>query len=462
MSIGFEATLAQFVEKMHPAARSLGIMSGIGLAGIYLIVLSFCSVFFVVALLTAHQFQHAIRTAELKGEPVALWQIMDLRESWKTLQQGATNATKVFEVAQLELSAKSQALQKAREEAYKPESEVNILEIGLAGKLVALGVPAAAIEDVGKNSPFYLRAAAYRSLAEAPAAPAAGVQGELRDKMKKEFELNLSNYETAFSSLSASNARMSLLMNQVEEARNSAASLLDESVKARTEFSKLLMSVGEDAAKRQLVGNFLSQLNALDSSWLGVLGAFATMEPDLLTLLLVIAMGTLGGTLHLARLYIDGVKTSFGYFLYRPFLGAIAALVIFVVARTGIFVVAEPSSQNSGAPLSPFFISFVAIVSGLLAEQAIASIQGTGEKWFAGSLKDNTGRYAIRVSEEAMKQKRDKAQLQKYAEIDEEHLRALFDGGKKVPARVQKIASVWLRKPVRELFTELPPAAGTS
>jgi hypothetical protein len=458
--MGYETKLAQFVEKMQPAARSLGILSGIGLAGIYLIVLSFCSVFFVVALLTAHQFQHAIRTAELKGEPVALWQIMDLRESWKTLQQGTANASKVLEVAQLELSAKSQALQKAREEANKPESDVNTLEIGLTGKLAALGVPATAIEDVRKNSPFYLRAAAYRSLAESPAASVSDEQRQLRETVKKEFELILSNYETALSSLSTSDDRVSLLTNQVEEARKSVASLLDESVKARTEFSKLLSSVSEDAAKRQLVGNFLSQLNALDGPWLGVLGAFATMEPDLLTLLLVLAMGTLGGTLHLARLYIDGVKTSFGYFLYRPFLGAIAALVIFVVARTGIFVVAEPSSQNSGAPLSPFFISFVAIVSGLLAEQAIASIQGTGEKWFAGSLKDNTERYAVRVSEEALKQKKDKAQLQKYAEMDEEHLRSLFNGSKKVPAHIQKIASVWLRKPVRELFTELPPAAG--
>jgi type IV secretory pathway VirB6-like protein len=183
------------------------------------------------------------------------------------------------------------------------------------------------------------------------------------------------------------------------------------------------------------------------------------MEPDLLTLLLVLAMGTLGGTLHLARIFIDNTKASLGYFLYRPFLGAIAALVIFVVARTGIFVVAEPSSQNSGAPLSPFFISFVAIVSGLLAEQAIASIQGTGEKWFAGTLKDQTERYALRVSDEALKQKKDKAQLQKYAELDEDHLRALFDGSKKVPGHVQKVVSVWLRKPVRELFTELPPAA---
>ena len=72
-----------------------------------------------------------------------------------------------------------------------------------------------------------------------------------------------------------------------------------------------------------------------------------------------------------------------GYFL-RLGVGAMTALVIFIVAKAGVPVIADASRLGGDASINPYFVSFIAIISGLLSENAIANIQAQGARIFGG------------------------------------------------------------------------------
>jgi hypothetical protein len=63
--------------------------------------------------------------------------------------------------------------------------------------------------------------------------------------------------------------------------------------------------------------------------------------------------------------------------------GAITALVIFIVAKAGVPVIADASRVGGDAPINPYFVSFLAIISGLMSENAILSVQTQGARFFA-------------------------------------------------------------------------------
>lgn len=431
--------MATLNESQRTTMQTIGAWSGIGLAGCYLVALSAVCIIAVVALLTAHQFQHAIRTAELAGKPVALWQVIELRENWGVLQRQALDATQALTKAQDILTAKELDFQTLDLDNNKAYAEVPTKQLHVIAKLIELGVPASKAQDARyggiKSVPNFLELRKSLGTNGSPLDP-------LIEDVKKAL---LASAELDFT--------LGAAKRQLDDLRARILQLQQNATTSTAQFKKFLDDSPEPE-KRALVGNFISQLNAL--GW--PVGSFAVMEPDLLTLLLVLAMGTLGGTIHLARLYLDGTKDySAGYFLYRPFLGAIVALVIFIVARTGVFVIAEPSQQNNGALLSPFFISFVAIISGLLAEQAIGSLQSTGTKWFQGALEESSSRYALRVNEEIKKQKRSREDLKKLLNLSEADYAGWLDGSRPSPLRIQEIVAAWLGKPIRELFTDIPP-----
>jgi hypothetical protein len=423
--------------------------SGIGLAFAYLLALSIGSVCLVVCLLTAYQFQHGIRTAEIEGKSVQLWKVIELSERWSALRESNTSAAKGLEIAQGDLKEKQDTLRRTQDELGALEPQLTSLSFDLRTKLAELGVPSKKIEEDLSSVPFFGSGSVFADLENQ-------VPNANPDK-KKKFDESLKNFNETWALVNIAEAKKASANRQMENSKAVVDGLAKAANTVGSPFQQLLDSEVKDKTSQQMLGNFLSQLNTLHGSSFGILGMFATTEPDFLTLLLVLAMGTLGGTLHLSRLYIEGKATSVGYFLFRPFLGATAALVIFVVARTGVFVIAEPGNQAKGAPLSPFFISFVAIVSGLLAEQAIAKLQGLGSSWFQDSLVDTTDRYALRVADEAEAQNKTKEQFQKFASLSEVDADALFDGQKKVTAATQKLVSVWLAKPVRDLFTDMAP-----
>ena len=108
------------------------------------------------------------------------------------------------------------------------------------------------------------------------------------------------------------------------------------------------------------------------------------MPPDILTLALVILMGVLGSALQMTHALFrqNRIERPGAYFL-RLGVGAITALVIFIVAKAGVPVIADASRLGGDAPINPYFVSFLAIISGLMSENAIMMVQAQGAKFFA-------------------------------------------------------------------------------
>lgn len=222
-----------------------------------------------------------------------------------------------------------------------------------------------------------------------------------------------------------------------------------------------------------IVGDFISALKFFrnieenDDEIFGIVPDLSSLPPEVLTVILVLSMGALGGTIHLTRLYFDrrrdreatrlGIVKRVGYYVFRPFLGAITALSVYILAKAGVLIVSTPADTGSGAALSPFFVSFLGIVSGLLAEQALDTIQTAGRNWFSASPQGGPERWAHRVKEFLVT--KEKPALANALGTSGDILNGWVDEKVPVPEKEQAIIAAWLKKPPRDLFTDLPPAA---
>jgi len=150
---------------------------------------------------------------------------------------------------------------------------------------------------------------------------------------------------------------------------------------------------------------------------------------------------------------------------FKPFLGAITALAIFILFKAGVMVVSTNVGSSEDASLNPFFISFLGIISGLMANIALDTILKIGENWFRSSSTESKARWAVRlesvIEEQAKKYNNGdlnavKAELKDYADIPDETLSAWVKQSEPVPFHFQKLLAIFFRKHEWELFTDVP------
>lgn len=93
---------------------------------------------------------------------------------------------------------------------------------------------------------------------------------------------------------------------------------------------------------------------------------------------LVLSMGILGSLIFLTIEFINEPKLhlrqSFSMYFFRPALGMIIALAMYVMIKSGQSVI----PNNEERDLSPYFISFLGIISGMLADKAYQYLTITG------------------------------------------------------------------------------------
>lgn len=108
---------------------------------------------------------------------------------------------------------------------------------------------------------------------------------------------------------------------------------------------------------------------------------------DLLVLLLVMMMGAIGGVVRLLRDYGSSVHPSPSSkdYLFIPLIGTVVAIGGYVLAKTGLLLLSSTKEETS---LSPYMISLVGIVSGLLAKEVIETIAASGRKILQRSAPD--------------------------------------------------------------------------
>ncbi len=189
---------------------------------------------------------------------------------------------------------------------------------------------------------------------------------------------------------------------------------------------------------------------------------FATMPSQLLTLILTITMGTLGSLIYLTMdFFNDKENKSFSWYLFRPFLGMVTAVAIFILAKAGQLTISDTSAtQSLSENLNPFFISFLGIISGLLSEQATEKIRTAGISFFRSREdKFDQKRWAIGLSKAIQEQGKNTKELSQYLNTPEDVINSWVEEKKPVPSAAQLIISAWLSLPVRDLFSDLEPGA---
>jgi lambda repressor-like predicted transcriptional regulator len=256
----------------------------------------------------------------------------------------------------------------------------------------------------------------------------------------------LSSSRTATAQLEAIEQAIKDLSASIDSDNNSLNSLFDTIKK------------GLDPASREKIENALYELFFDRQVTTRISTGFITMEPDNLTLLLVVMMGVLGSSLQMTHAYCVRYQAiTMSAYLLRISLGAITALVMFIVAKAGVPVVTDASRLGGDAPINPYFVAFLAIVSGLLSESALANVQAQGER-LLGPGGAGPDRWARRdLTPELQAQGLSLAALASHLGVSERVATAMVEGEEKLDAQAQKVVALYLRADPRDLFTDMPP-----
>ncbi len=182
--------------------------------------------------------------------------------------------------------------------------------------------------------------------------------------------------------------------------------------------------------------------------------AFLVMPTQLLALMLTMSMGALGSVMHMTWEFLrHDSDRRMRWYLLLPFIGAISAIVVFVFLKAGQFTVMTGANADT---LNPFFLSFLGIVSGLLSDRAYTRVQGLGIS-FLGSSEEDQRRWGFGLKA-AMEQNGVKSfDLAPYLEVNEKDIEKWADEKERVPFNKQLIMSSFLKRPIRQLFTDLSP-----
>ena len=207
--------------------------------------------------------------------------------------------------------------------------------------------------------------------------------------------------------------------------------------------------------------NMVGEVNSL--RYLDILNIFelVTLQPEILTLMLVMVMGALGALIHVTQGYLkQETEESWAVFLFRPLLGVVSALAIYILARAGVLVVSDSGQSAGNAGLSPFFVSFLAIISGLLAESAISNIREAGKNFLKPVDTLETLRWSNGIAEEIEAQAPNKEleNLVTILGLPEREVDDIVNGRIPAPEHTQTAIAAWLDKQPRQLFTDLKPS----
>jgi lambda repressor-like predicted transcriptional regulator len=265
-------------------------------------------------------------------------------------------------------------------------------------------------------------------------------------KAYDDYMIALASSQSAAAQLQAAEEAIEGLSDSIDSDNSSVNSLFDTIKK------------GLDPASREKIENALYELYVNREFSTRLTLTFITMEPDNLTLLLVVMMGVLGSSLQMTHAYcVRNQAITLSAYLLRISLGAITALVMFIVAKAGVPVLTDASRLGGDAPINPYFVAFLAIVSGLLSESALANVQQQGER-LLGASAAGPDRWARRdLTPELAAQGLSLAALASHLGVSERVAAAMLAGEEKLDPEAQKLVAIYLRGDPRDLFTDIPP-----
>ncbi len=207
-------------------------------------------------------------------------------------------------------------------------------------------------------------------------------------------------------------------------------------------------------SENEVMGDYMTEFGGMQAFGFDKI---AKLPTELLILILTASMGTLGSLINLTRTFLsDEERQPFSWYALRPFLGMITAIAIFVLTKSGEGMISANSSTSDPTQgLNPFFLSFVAIISGLLSEHAYARIHDAGLSFFKVKPR-GTERWALLLQETMQKEKKNAKDLLPFVKVEPSLLDNWIKGKKPVPPDKQEIIAAWLNTPARLLFSDQP------
>lgn len=188
-----------------------------------------------------------------------------------------------------------------------------------------------------------------------------------------------------------------------------------------------------------------------------VFGSFITMPRQILVFIVTIAMGALGALMTVTWLFLRKEVGSPRMIFLLPLVGSMSAFVIFVVVKAGQITITAGTGDE---PLSPFFLSFVGIVSGLLSERAYTRIRDIGSRFL--SVDQEEPRWGIRLDEALKKSDLAAKELAEMISVNVKSMENIISGSAPASGAQQKLIAVALRSRPNELFTDIPPNTDTN
>jgi hypothetical protein len=401
-----------------------------------------------VVALAATLTQARVSSISVDGVPVSIWKLDGLRKEWAAIKRQQQQRADELAAAEKEMDALRGQIRVLREKNNSALAEIlnafTDIEARVQGVDPALAVALAQDTDVEsrlarvQSSQANLRSNTVLGLA---------IILDTLDRSRAE-------YRTSGNDIIVANTRT-----------NSIIERMDALTKAQAGSNKNLDAIFSrireqplDQATRTHVENAFYELNP-SSDGNSLLNGLITLHPDVLALSLVLLMGMLGSSLQMLHAFFRDHKVEplGGYFL-RVSVGAITALVIFIVAKAGVPVVTDASRLSGDAPINPYFVSFLAIISGLLSERAIVAVQNQGERFFGTSTSEPDRWARADLRPQLTTQGLSTKTLAHYLDRTEEDATAIAKGDQKATFDQQRAIAIYLRGEIRDLFTDIAPS----
>ena len=389
--------------------------------------------------------QTRLSTISIDGVTISIWKLDDTRTQWKKIRDRIRDQSEALIKVKQELDDAQQSL--ANDDGvYRPartplDAELQALKAGISGYEPDLAK--AMVGSPGEQVSM-LDTAKDRLLKAHP---------ELQESIRKIADLD-KTYEPIYAERMTLEAKAAVKKGQVKALNDSLTSLQDSLDGLFRHFSTKPL----DDPTRVRLENALFELYS--GKFLGAsMNWLLIMPPDILTLALVILMGVLGSALQMTHALFrqNRIERPGAYFL-RLGVGAITALVIFIVAKAGVPVIADASRLGGDAPINPYFVSFLAIISGLMSENAIMMVQAQGAKFFAAETEADPQRWArFDLHETFTKANRNPNNVKRLLSADDDQFEGWLSGKDAIPGAAQTMIAGVLEMPRRDLFTDIAP-----
>ena len=430
-----------FVSSYLPTTETVEhvkVFTEIGIVGLWLIFVYILSIWLVLGTLSSHQFQDQIRrnsrNIEASETPSDLNQrktvasIVRLLESYETVQRSRQITNQEFQDTEARINEISNEIDSEQVKSDKLSAQFYSTVDKTKREFIRSGGQFLGPESQSPDPDLVLSTAQKAYPDNQPLMKLVESAGDVLFKWNE------------------ANDNIRRLENSLDKIKNRRDELIDGLKVLRAEEDKLFRSERER--------DYISELLSLNDFGFAFL---ATMPTQLLTLILTLSMGALGSVIYLTRTFFDRQAAApFSFYLFRPFLGMVTAVAIFVLAKAGQISISDASlSQGISENLNPFLISFLAVLSGLFSEHAYERIQRAGWAIFrSGDSSESKDRWAYRVQAEIDAQSKDKNDLVKFLRVPSEAINDWLDEKQMVPEDSQDIIAAWLGRERRELFSD--------